>query len=258
MLFSYGISNALPNANQEKTKQYYLQGKISDKIVAKVWFERREDGLTVGNAVYTNTTEPIRLIGTITDSEEKPGSQTVFLKEYMPDGKSKGLFSGYLTNGKFTGEWMNYVGDSYPCKLHKSLPLPGWSLFSRETDLSKIDGSYSYSYNLLKDKGGHAVIKTDDNGNVKFKISVLDPNIADTSGAEGAVNGWCTAKLHGNKFRYLLKYSSEDDDPGYEFETEFFPGFMRVVRVAGPEQYEGFGAHTTLENVYVKVSDNMK
>ena len=243
-LISIMVSVAMFAASaQSITHRYAFEGTLDGKIAIQLAFEANDIGIAAGEITYTKTKNPtpILIVGTVEEN-------SFYMYEYLSDGKRTG---GYLAievkNGKMKGKWHNFDNDKeYSFTAMRSIAFPksaeGKLMPESPDHIGQHYGYWFHNANVDSDFGGHFDFRGAGKNRVHFEAANVPMNIAEGRSEEGR-----PAELQGNHFTYL--HMNECD---YGFEVYFYPQFMVARSVTCKETLECFGAHTSLEGVYIK------
>ncbi len=226
----------------------YTAKFLKSKITALIWYEEDENGDLSGEIIYTSSKHqtPIRVFGRVYDLG---GTVRHSLFEYQADGEQSGHFEidRDAINSALSGQWGDMRNDDsqrrYTMRLTR-IPFPE-DKGGAFTPAFDIQGKYVYNYqhHFKGNQGGSVVINhlKGDRDKKYVHISKYDPQIAEYEG---------NLIPQGNIFSTTL------EECGYSFTLTVYNDFVRVRTTSSTDkEYDCFGAFTTLDGFYLKVSD---
>jgi hypothetical protein len=212
-----------------------LSGKIDGKIEASLELYQADDVIR-GTITYKKSGKPILVLGNAGENG------TIFLREFLPDGKISGGMSGELDDKKFSGSW---YGNDKDLKLEMNVTNQMEDVEWPFDVSGSVAGEYAYHYpeESTGDPGAAGTLKVKQSGNkITFSFDCVNGppaySIATVEDTE--------AVLDGN--RVDVKLSGLD----CAFSIQFFKGFAIVHQKNGYIQCE-FGNGAGIEGQYVKV-----
>jgi hypothetical protein len=212
-----------------------LSGKINGKIEASLELYQTGDVIR-GSITYKTSGKPILVLGT----EGENG--TIFLREFLPDGKITGGMSGEFDGEKFSGSW---YGNDKDLKLEMNVTNQMEDVEWPFDVNGSVAGEYAYHYpaESTGDPGAAGTLKVKQSGNkVTFSFDCINGppaySIATIEDTEGILNGnTVEAKL---------------PDLDCAFTIRLFKGFAMVHQKNGYIDC-GFGNGAGIEGEYIKV-----
>lgn len=245
LLFLAVVSMLALNATaQSIIRKYAFEGTLDGTIAVRIAFEVNDQDIAAGEVLYykTKNAKPILLVGAPYQIDD-----SFFLREYLADGHNTGNWSLEVSNGQWKGSWYDpSSGKERTLTNVRPIAFPpsmGGKLVPESPD--HIGKEYSYWFNhpgYGEPMGGHFSFTGAGKNRVSFTAANVPSNIAEGNSEKGR-----PAELQGNHFTYL--HMNECD---YGFEAYFFTQFMMVRDVTCSETFYCFGAHTTLEAIYIK------
>ncbi len=229
---------------QSIIRKYAIEGTLDGNIAVRIAVEVNDQNIAAGEVIYykTKNAKPILLVG-----EPYQIDDSFYLREYLADGHNTGNWSLELSNGQWKGSWYDPSSDKTRTLSNVRVisfpPSMGGKLIPESPD--HIGKEYSYWFNHSgygAPMGGHFTFSGAGKNRVSFTAANVPSNIAEGKSEQGR-----PAVLQGNHFTYL--HMNECD---YGFEAYFFPQFMITRSVTNADTFYCFGAHTTLEGIYIK------
>lgn len=231
---------ALPVQAQRK---YSFRGKLGEKILFRLDLEQNKEGVIAGETTYyrkNGQVAKLRVVGWY-DSPEEQANPTLNLTEY--DGtKQCGYFSIELKGGKVSGGNWFLSGKEYKELEINDLEMTqfpaGVRYLQPAVASPKITGEYSYTFDRagIDECGGTCELKFVGGNKVKYSISSVTPNIAESEGTGSLQNGYFNSK-HGNyHFRAYV-------DKNFVYIWPTNDGYVEV---------DDWGAHATIAGTYIR------
>lgn len=212
-----------------------LSGKINGKIEASLELYQAGDVIR-GSIIYKTSGKPILVLGT----EGENGS--IFLREFLPDGKISGGMSGEFNGEKFSGSW---YGNDKDLELEMNVTKQTEDVEWPFDVTGSVAGEYAYHFpeESTGDPGAAGTLKVKQSGDkITFSFDCINGppaySIATVENTDGI--------LEGNTVEAKLP------DLDCEFTIQFFKGFAMVHQKNGYLDC-GFGNGAGIEGEYIKV-----
>lgn len=194
-------------------RKYSFRGKLGSSIMFRLDLEQNADGIVSGETTYYRKNGQIAKLRAL-GRYEAPTQQmidngynkhSISLMEY--DGtKQCGNFYIELEQGQVSGGTWSLLDKEYQINSIEKTQFPAGTKYFHPATGAGVTGTYSYSYSRggnLDDCGGTCTLSYSA-GKIRYSVSAVTPNIAETRGLATPKGSYFTGAHQDYRFKVYM------------------------------------------------------